>query len=96
MVRVWPDLDKVPIELCGEGLSDDASLIISKSSLVRVAFLTADRAVGAKGFEGIWTEIQDSKFRALTHSFVLLFICLPHFVFFCVWSVSYRFCKRYF
>ena len=61
MVRVWPDLDKVPIELCGEGLTDDASLIISKSSLVRVAFLTADRAVGAKGFEGIWTEIQDSK-----------------------------------
>lgn len=61
VVRVWPDLDKVPIELCGEGLTDDASLIISKSSLVRVAFLTADRAVGAKGFEGIWTEIQDSK-----------------------------------
>ncbi|XP_045128988.1 cubilin-like isoform X3 [Portunus trituberculatus] len=60
VVRVWPDLDKVPIELCGEGLTDDASLIISKSSLVRVAFLTADRAVGAKGFEGIWTEIQDS------------------------------------
>ncbi|XP_042230627.1 cubilin-like isoform X3 [Homarus americanus] len=60
VVRVWPDLDKVPIELCGEGLSDDASIIISKSSLMRVAFLTADRAVGAKGFEGIWTEIQDS------------------------------------
>ncbi|XP_042230641.1 cubilin-like isoform X10 [Homarus americanus] len=60
VVRVWPDLDKVPIELCGEGLSDDASIIISKSSLMRVAFLTADRAVGAKGFEGIWTEIQDN------------------------------------
>ncbi|KAK3861107.1 hypothetical protein Pcinc_032888, partial [Petrolisthes cinctipes] len=60
VVRVWPDLDKVPIELCGEGLSEDAAMIISKSSLMRIAFLTADKAVGAKGFEGIWTEIQDS------------------------------------
>ncbi|KAK7084520.1 Domain first found in C1r, C1s, uEGF, and bone morphogenetic protein [Halocaridina rubra] len=60
VVRVWPDLDKVPIELCGERLSNDAALIISKSSIMRVSFLTADRAVGSKGFEGIWTEIQDS------------------------------------
>ncbi|XP_069946487.1 cubilin isoform X4 [Cherax quadricarinatus] len=60
VVRVWPDLDKLPIELCGDALTDDASIIISKSSLMRVAFLTADRAVGAKGFEGIWTEIQDN------------------------------------
>jgi len=63
VVRVWPDLEKIPIELCGEGLSEDAAMIISKSSLMRVAFLTADKAVGAKGFEGIWTEIQDSKLQ---------------------------------
>lgn len=61
IVRVWPDLDNIPIELCGENLSDDETLIISKSSVMRISFLTANRAVGSKGFEGIWTEIQDSK-----------------------------------
>ncbi|XP_064103778.1 cubilin-like isoform X5 [Macrobrachium nipponense] len=60
VVRVWPDLDKVPIELCGEKLTNEAAVFISKSSLMRVSFLTADRAVGSKGFEGIWTEIQDN------------------------------------
>ncbi|XP_042885956.1 cubilin-like isoform X1 [Penaeus japonicus] len=60
IVRVWPDLDNIPIELCGENLSDDETLIISKSSVMRISFLTANRAVGSKGFEGIWTEIQDN------------------------------------
>ncbi|CAL4063027.1 unnamed protein product, partial [Meganyctiphanes norvegica] len=59
VVRVWSDLDKVPNELCGEGLKGVLSYT-SKKSILRISFLTAERSVGAHGFKAIWTQIEDS------------------------------------
>ncbi|XP_076057543.1 cubilin-like isoform X2 [Oratosquilla oratoria] len=59
VLRAWPDLDKVPREVCGETLTPKNSVITSKNSLLRLSFITADKSVGAKGFKAIWTEIKD-------------------------------------
>ncbi|KPM04818.1 CUB domain-containing protein 10 [Sarcoptes scabiei] len=58
VVRVWPDIDQRPIELCGEKLADDQKQYVSESNVLRIAFYTAQKSVGAQGFSAIWTEIE--------------------------------------
>ena len=62
VLRIWPGPESIPLELCGENLGPKTLQIISMGSLLRLSFTTAPKAVGAKGFKGIWTEIQASKF----------------------------------
>ncbi|KAF2360157.1 Low-density lipoprotein (LDL) receptor class A repeat [Trinorchestia longiramus] len=59
-VRVWKSADDIPVDMCGDALPSDQIQILSHSSVLRMTFLAAARAVGAKGFKAIWTEIQDS------------------------------------
>ena len=61
VVRIWPGEDSSPIEICGEGLAPEYQQIISVGSVLRMSFTTAPKAVGAKGFKAIWTEIQARK-----------------------------------
>ena len=58
-LRVWPwrEGDKTPLELCGDALEHN-SQILSETNLMRVSFFIADKAVGAKGFKAIWTEVK--------------------------------------
>jgi len=76
-LRVWPwkEKDKTPLELCGDSL-DQHTEITSQTNLMRVSFYVADKAVGAKGFKAIWSEIKDTsncqEFRC-AHSM----ICIP-------------------
>jgi len=60
-LRVWPwkDVARTPIELCGDKL-DQYKQIISDSNVLRLSFYLADKAVGAKGFKAIYTEVKDS------------------------------------
>ncbi|ODN01954.1 Cubilin [Orchesella cincta] len=58
-VRIWVDPDGVPVELCGESLNVDNSQYVSARNLMRVTFITADKAVGAAGFRAVWTEVQE-------------------------------------
>nr|XP_027195182.1 uncharacterized protein LOC113789799 isoform X1 [Dermatophagoides pteronyssinus] len=57
IVRVWPNLNQKPIELCGEKLNRRDKQYISENNVIRITFLTAQKAVGALGFSAIWTEI---------------------------------------
>ncbi|XP_046913472.2 uncharacterized protein LOC124494340 isoform X1 [Dermatophagoides farinae] len=57
IVRVWPDLNQKSIELCGEKLNLRDKQYISDNNVMRITFLTAQKAVGALGFSAIWTEI---------------------------------------
>ena len=72
-VRVFKDAEDMPVDMCGETLPSDQLQIMSKGSLLRMNFLAAARAVGAKGFKVIWTEVQDSKslsgrrFKTVSH-----------------------------
>merc|ERR1712203_437747 len=60
-LRVWPwnERNRTPLELCGDSL-EQHSKITSETNLMRVSFFVADKAVGAKGFKAIWTEIKDT------------------------------------
>ena len=59
VVRIWKDLASPPIELCGEGLTNDTRQFISSTEMLRLSFITADKAVGSGGFKATWTEIKD-------------------------------------
>jgi hypothetical protein len=59
VVRVWNDLSSPPTELCGEGLANETREFISSNEMMRISFITADKAVGSGGFKATWTEIQD-------------------------------------
>ncbi|GAB6032822.1 CUB domain containing protein 2 [Chamberlinius hualienensis] len=58
-VRVWKDLVSTPVELCGVSLDESHKQMISTGNVMRFMFITADKAVGAQGFEAIWTAISD-------------------------------------
>ncbi|XP_022253784.1 cubilin-like isoform X3 [Limulus polyphemus] len=60
VVRVWSDLSQPPIELCGEKLTNDTRQILSSSSVLKLQFVTADKAVGSGGFKAVWTEVQEA------------------------------------
>ncbi|KAL3204476.1 hypothetical protein MRX96_011485 [Rhipicephalus microplus] len=59
VVRVWKNLSDAPLELCGEGLSNDTREVISTSNVLKVSFMTAQKAVGNGGFRAVWTEIRE-------------------------------------
>lgn len=59
VVRIWKDLASPPIELCGEGLTNDTRQFISSTEMLRLSFITADKAVGSGGFKATWTQIKD-------------------------------------
>ncbi|KAG8192223.1 hypothetical protein JTE90_014084 [Oedothorax gibbosus] len=59
VVRVYPELGEPPMELCGESLENHTREIISSSNIMKISFVTADKAVGAKGFQATWTEIKE-------------------------------------
>ncbi|XP_076304820.1 suppressor of lurcher protein 1-like isoform X2 [Tachypleus tridentatus] len=59
VVRVWPDLSLLPIELCGEALSNSTRQILSVSTILKLQFLSANKAVGSKGFKAVWTEVKE-------------------------------------
>lgn len=61
VVRVWPDPESVgpPVELCGETLTNDTREIMSVSNVLKVQFMTAQKAVGNQGFKAVWTEIRE-------------------------------------
>jgi hypothetical protein len=59
VVRVWLDLSQQPVELCGSQLSNETSELISATNMLKITFLTAQKAVGAKGFKASWTEIRE-------------------------------------
>ena len=61
VVRVWESGDDEPKELCGEELVDQFIQMESVNNVLRISFITADRAVGAKGFKAVWTEIYDGE-----------------------------------
>jgi len=70
-LRVWPwkDVARTPIELCGDSL-DQYKEIISDSNVLRLSFYLADKAVGAKGFKAIYTEVKDSSSCSGPHEFL--------------------------
>lgn len=37
VVRVWPDLSRPPIELCGEGLSNETREFVSATEMLKVS-----------------------------------------------------------
>ena len=51
-----------PLELCGENLPEEQEQMVSNTSLLKITFITAGRAVGAKGFRAIWTQVYDGTF----------------------------------
>lgn len=53
----WREKDKTPLELCGDSLESN-SQIVSETNVMRISFFVADKAVGAKGFKAIWTEVK--------------------------------------
>jgi len=59
-LRVWPwaSNERTPIEMCGDTL-DNYQQILSETNVMRMSLYLADKAVGAKGFKAIWTEIKD-------------------------------------
>ncbi|XP_071055238.1 cubilin isoform X2 [Onthophagus taurus] len=59
VLRLWTNLAGTPIELCGEESSIGKLHYVSDTNAIRFSFITADKAVGAKGFKIIWTEIQE-------------------------------------
>lgn len=59
VVRVWLDLSQQPVELCGSELSNETSELISTTNMLKITFITAQKAVGAKGFKASWTEIRE-------------------------------------
>jgi len=59
VVRVWLDLSQQPVELCGSELNNETIQLISTTNLLKITFLTAQKAVGAKGFKASFTEIRD-------------------------------------
>ncbi|XP_055936422.1 cubilin-like isoform X1 [Argiope bruennichi] len=59
VVRVYPELSEPPMELCGESLANHSREILSSSNIMKISFVTADKAVGAKGFQATWTEIKE-------------------------------------
>ncbi|XP_065293590.1 cubilin-like isoform X1 [Dermacentor albipictus] len=59
VVRVWKNLSDAPLELCGEGLTNDTREVISTSNVLKVSFMTAQKAVGNGGFRAVWTEIRE-------------------------------------
>ncbi|GIY50571.1 cubilin [Caerostris extrusa] len=59
VVRVYPELSEPPMELCGESLANHSREVISSSNIMKITFVTADKAVGAKGFQATWTEIKE-------------------------------------
>ena len=59
VVRVWKDLSSPPTELCGEGLGNQTGEFISSNEMMRISFISADKAVGSGGFKATWTEIED-------------------------------------
>ncbi|XP_053215046.1 tolloid-like protein 2 isoform X2 [Panonychus citri] len=59
VLRVWSDLNRSPMELCGVGLENDTQDVISTTNIIKISFLITDTAVGARGFEAVWSEIKD-------------------------------------
>ncbi|CAG0901993.1 unnamed protein product [Darwinula stevensoni] len=56
-VRVWESPSADPAEDCGE--NSTGLQFVSEANTLRLMFITADKAVGAQGFQAIWTEIKD-------------------------------------
>ncbi|XP_071744912.1 LOW QUALITY PROTEIN: cubilin [Lepeophtheirus salmonis] len=75
-LRVWPwnQRNKTPLELCGDSLEHNTQ-ILSETNMLRISFFIADKAVGAKGFKAIWTEIKDGpscdEFHCFSSSFCI-------------------------
>ncbi|XP_067137712.1 tolloid-like protein 2 isoform X3 [Centruroides vittatus] len=61
VMRIWKNLSQPPIELCGEKINNDTQEIISASSMIKISFVTADKAVGTGGFKVSWTEIKEGE-----------------------------------
>lgn len=59
VVRLWHTLSGIPIELCGEKVATDKWQYTSEGSTMRIAFIAADKSVGAQGFRAVLTEIAD-------------------------------------
>lgn len=58
VVRIWQDLGQPPLELCGE-IKNDTREIISSSTNMKLAFITAAKSTGSAGFHATWTEIKE-------------------------------------
>ncbi|XP_015783415.1 cubilin isoform X2 [Tetranychus urticae] len=59
VLRVWSDLSKPPIELCGVGLENDTQEMLSTTNMLKISFMITDTAVGARGFEALWSEVKE-------------------------------------
>ncbi len=53
----WRERGKTPLELCGDNLQHNAQ-ILSETNVMKLSFLIAEKAVGAKGFKAVWTEVR--------------------------------------
>ncbi|XKL66755.1 hypothetical protein PGB90_010175 [Kerria lacca] len=57
VIRIWLDLNSLPIELCGEKPVNDSLLFMSAGNQARISFIVADKSVGMEGFRISWTEV---------------------------------------
>ena len=59
VVRLWPRVDHVPLELCGDQLHANRRNVLSEHDQLRVEFVaTTNAVVGAGGFKAHWTEVR--------------------------------------
>ncbi|XP_021958123.2 uncharacterized protein LOC110854036 isoform X3 [Folsomia candida] len=68
-VRIWEDVDGIPVELCGQELLQENSQFVSTRNTMRITFIMADKAIGAPGFRAVWTEVQDGSISNCHNSF---------------------------
>ncbi|XP_071036301.1 cubilin-like isoform X2 [Parasteatoda tepidariorum] len=61
VVRVWKNLSQPPSEMCGMDASNGTLEILSTSSILKLSFATAEKAIGAEGFKAVWTEITETE-----------------------------------
>lgn len=64
VLRLWHTVDGVPMEICGEKSTTDHWQYLSETNVLRLSFITADKAVGAQGFRAVWTEVSEPRIAA--------------------------------
>ncbi|XP_043287239.1 tolloid-like protein 1 isoform X2 [Venturia canescens] len=57
VLRMWHSSTAPPFELCGVKTPESQWSYLSEENNMRLSFISADKAVGQRGFRAVWTEV---------------------------------------
>ncbi|RWS19707.1 CUB domain-containing protein-like protein, partial [Leptotrombidium deliense] len=60
VVRIWKDFNQPPVEICGgaESLTNETRELISTTDMLKISFISSEKAIGSPGFKASYTELK--------------------------------------